>query len=349
MNNTKKNKKRIFNFLKIILSLLFIGWFFNHFFLNNDALVEDIFVIVSSWDKFIFVILSMIFGALAYVSRGLRWVGLIDALGYKTSKINSISAVSVGYFTNVFIPRAGEISRCLMLKKSDNIPTDKLLGTILIERIIDFTFLLFIILISIFLKSKELIQSFNEYQQKREGEGDPSSTKFIILGSLLFIGILIYLFRNKIKQNPFYNKATQFIEGFKEGFKSIKNIKNKRSFWFHTFGIWIMYLLMTYICFQCIDETSNLTVYDGLFVLTLGAIGMILPTPGGLGSYHYFVMIALLGLSVGNGFYSTDYESYNPALLFPFVVHLAQTVISFIMGPVGLLILFMNKKQRIHA
>jgi len=346
MNNTKKNKGKIFNFLKIILSLLFIGWFFNHFLLNNDALVKDMFIIVSSWDKFIFVILSMIFGAWAYVSRGLRWEGLIDALGYKTSKINSISAVSVGYFTNVFIPRAGEISRCIMLKKSDNIPTDKLLGTILIERIIDFTFLLFIMLISVFLKSKELILSFNEYQENKEA---PSNAKFIILGFLLFIGILIYLFRNKIKQNPFFNKVKQFIEGFKEGFNSMKKIKNKKSFWFHTFSIWVMYFLMTYICFQCIDETSNLTVSDGLFVLVLGAIGMILPTPGGLGSYHYFVMIALLGLSVEKGFYSTDYESYNPVLLFPFVVHLAQTAVSFIMGPAGLLILFINKKQKINA
>ena len=48
-------------------------------------------------------------------------------LGYKVSKTNSVSAVSVGYFTNLFIPRAGEISRCTALKKSDDIPVDKLL------------------------------------------------------------------------------------------------------------------------------------------------------------------------------------------------------------------------------
>ena len=74
---------------------------------NPVKLFEEIRKVEISW-----VILSMIFGALAYVSRGLRWIVLIDSLGYKSSKMNSISAVSIGYFTNMFIPRVGEISRC---------------------------------------------------------------------------------------------------------------------------------------------------------------------------------------------------------------------------------------------
>ena len=106
-------------------------------------------------------------------------------------------------------------------------PVDKLFGTILIERVIDFIILIFIMLLSVLLKSGEIIRSFNEYQKI---EREPSNTKFIILGSILFIGIIIYLFQNKIKEPPFYNKVKQFIDGLKEGFKSIKNIKNKICF-----------------------------------------------------------------------------------------------------------------------
>ena len=90
------------------------------------------------------------------MNRGFRWILLIDALGYKTSKTNSVSAVSVGYFTNLFIPRAGEISRCTALKKSDDIPVDKLFGTILIERVIDFVFLLIGFFLALLLKSREI-------------------------------------------------------------------------------------------------------------------------------------------------------------------------------------------------
>ena len=338
------NKKTLFKILKYIASLGFAFGILFFLFKNQDPvqLLAEIQKVDGKW-----VVLSMIFGAWAYVSRGLRWIVLIDALGYKSSKLNSVAAVSIGYFTNLFIPRAGEISRCTALNQVEKIPVDKLFGTILIERVIDFIILIFIILISVLLKSGEIIRSFNEYQKI---EREPSNTKFIILGSLLFIGILIYLFQDKIKKAPFYNKVKQFIEGLKEGFKSIKKIKNKNSFWLHTFSIWTMYFLMTYICFQCIEETSHLTMSDGLFLLFLGGIGMAIPTPGGIGSYHLMVMIGLVALQIPNGFVSIEkYNEYNPAMLFPIIIWFAQSFVSIIMGSAGLLILFMNKKQEINA
>ena len=331
-----ENNKHI---LKIIFSATFMLIIIYYFLGKNpDSVIRDLQLV-----DYRFVILSFIFGAWAYINRGLRWIVLIDALGYKSSKLNSVAAVSVGYFTNLFIPRAGEISRCTALNQVEKVPVDKLFGTILIERVIDFIILIFIILISVFLKSGEIIRSFNEYQKI---EREPSNTKVIILGSLLFIGILIYLFQNKIKKTPFYNKVKQFIEGLKEGFKSIKKIKNKTSFWLHTFSIWTMYFLMTYICFQCIEETSHLTISDGLFLLFLGGIGMAIPTPGGIGSYHLMVMIGLVALQIPNGFVSIEkYNEYNPAMLFPIIIWFAQSFVAIIMGSAGLLILFMNKKQ----
>ena len=111
-----------------------------------------------------------------------------------------------------------------------------------------------------------------------------------------------------------------------------------------------MYFLMTYICFQCIEETSHLTISDGLFLLFLGGIGMAIPTPGGIGSYHLMVMIGLVALQIPNGFVSIEkYNEYNPAMLFPIIIWFAQSFVSIIMGSAGLLILFMNKKQKINA
>ena len=142
MKGKKSHKKLIINFIKIIFSFAFMAFIIYYFFgKNSDSLQRDLLEKVD----YRYVILSMIFGGWAYVSRGLRWIVLIDALDYNTSKINSVSAVSIGYLTNLFIPRAGEISRCTSLKKSDDIPVDKLFGTILIERVIDFAFLIFFI------------------------------------------------------------------------------------------------------------------------------------------------------------------------------------------------------------
>jgi uncharacterized protein (TIRG00374 family) len=344
MNEIQSNKNIPLVILKYIASLSFAGLIIYILFRNQDpvALVEKISEVDFGW-----VILSMIFGGWAYVNRGLRWIVLIDALGYKSSKINSVSAVSVGYFTNMFIPRAGEISRCTALNKVEKIPVDKLFGTILVERVLDFVFLIILFLLILILKFDLILQFFTELGLQSSGSVTSSSTKYYVLVAvLLFFCLAYYLLKKWIVTTIFYEKITEFIDGLKEGFKSIKKMKRKSFFWFHTFSIWIMYFLMTYVCFQAIPETSHLSISDGLFLLVLGGIGMIIPTPGGVGSYHAIVMIGLSVLGVGTIVLSENGDPSNPALLFPTIVHIAQTLVAIIMGFIGLLVLFLSKKKQ---
>ena len=44
--------------------------------------------------------ISMFFGFIAIVSRGLRWVILLQNLSFSVNKLNSVYAVAIGYFTN---------------------------------------------------------------------------------------------------------------------------------------------------------------------------------------------------------------------------------------------------------
>ena len=336
------NKKVLLKVLKYIASLGLAFGILYLLFKNQDPvrLVEEIKKVNGEW-----VVLSMIFGGWAYVSRGLRWIVLIDALGYKSSKWNSISAVSVGYFTNMFIPRAGEISRCTALNQTDKIPVDKLFGTILVERTLDFIFLLFLILLTIALKFNDIFNFYNALQtQQIESAGN---SNLLLLITIIAVLVMSFIFLKKwLKKSSFYDKVLDFIEGLKEGFKSIKNMKRKNAFWFHTFSIWIMYFLMTYICFFSMEETLHLTAGDGLFLLVLGGIGMVIPTPGGVGSYHAIVMIGLSVLGVGTIYLGEGGDPTNPALLFPTIVHVAQTLVAIIMGSIGLLILFVSKKKK---
>ena len=286
----------------------------------------------------------MVFGGWAYISRGLRWIVLIDALGYNSTKLNSIAAVSVGYFTNLFIPRAGEIARCTSLNQTEKIPVDKLFGTILIERVIDFIFLFSLIFLTIILKFNDIFKFYTTLQNQQNG-GAGSNKLLVLLLIVLIAGVLFFLLKKWLKNSKFYEKVLTFIEGLKEGFKSIKNMKRRSAFWFHTFSIWIMYFLMTYICFFCMQETSHLSTSDGLFLLVLGGIGMVIPTPGGVGSYHAIMMIGLSVLGVGTVFLGEGGDPTNPALIFPTIVHVAQTLVAIIMGLIGLLILFLSKKK----
>ena len=344
MKEKRNNQKIFLTAIKYIASLSFAILIIYFLFRNQDPvkLIRDILQVQFGW-----IILSMIFGGCAYVNRGLRWIVLIEAMGYKSSKLNSISAVSVGYFTNLFIPRAGEISRCTALNRVEKIPIDKLFGTILVERVIDFVFLISLFLITLILKFDLILNFFTELGSQNSDSADSISTKYyVLLSILLFFGLTYYYLKKWIIKTSFYEKIIKFIEGIKEGFKSIKKMKRKSDFWFHTFSIWIMYFLMTYICFQAIPETSHLTISDGLFLLILGGIGMVIPTPGGIGSYHAIVMIGLSVLGVGTIILGENGNPSNPALLFPTIVHAAQTLVAIIMGSIALLLLFLSKKKQ---
>ena len=344
MKESKRGKNITLVILKYIASLSFAGLIIYFLFRNQDpaALIEKISEVEIGW-----VFLSIICGGWAYINRGMRWIVLIDALGYKSSKLNSISSVSVGYFTNLFIPRAGEITRCTALNRVEKIPVDKLFGTILVERVIDLVFLISLFLLTLILKLDLILRFFTELGSQSSDSTTLGSTKYYVLISILMFFVLAYyLLKKWIIKTSFYEKIIEFVDGLKEGFKSIKKMKRKLSFWFHTFSIWIMYFLMTYVCFFAIEETSHLTISDGLFLLVLGGIGMVIPTPGGIGSYHAIVMIGLSVLGVGKVYLGEDGDPANPALLFPTIVHASQTLVAIIMGSVGMILLFINKKEQ---
>ena len=111
-------------------------------------------------------LLSILFGFIAYVSRARRWILLINPLGYHPALKNSFYALMTGYLANLALPRIGEITRCVALGKKEKIPVDQLIGTVVVERTIDFlsllTIMIFLIItsgdqISIFLKESILV------------------------------------------------------------------------------------------------------------------------------------------------------------------------------------------------
>tara|TARA_Y100000589_G_scaffold331068_1_gene383112 strand:+ start:134 stop:1111 length:978 start_codon:yes stop_codon:yes gene_type:complete len=322
MNIIKWAKYIFFLFLGIGLAYLA--------FKNQDpkTLISQLKDVNYSW-----VLASIVFGFIAIVSRGLRWVILLKNLNYSSGKLNSIYAVAIGYFTNIAVPRAGEITRCTSLNQTENIPIDKLFGTIILERAIDFIFLIGLSLLVLILKF-ELFLDFL---------GIIFVGQTIEIKSLIFIGlsaialpvILILFFQKIFKNFNFYIKIKEFIIGVKDGFKSIHGLENKAIFWAHTLLIWIMYLMMTYICFFSIEATQMLTLVDGLYAMIIGGYGMVAPVQGGIGAYHYIVKEGLMLISI----------SEDSALLFATIVHTAQTLMTLSVGGISILMVFLSKRK----
>ena len=65
--------------------------------------------------------LSMVFGVTAQLFRGLRWQQSLEPLGEHARKSTCIHAVFLSYASSLIIPRIGEVTRCGVLKKYDNV------------------------------------------------------------------------------------------------------------------------------------------------------------------------------------------------------------------------------------
>ncbi len=237
------------------------------------------------------------------VFRALRWKQLLEPLGYKPAFINALGATMIGYLANLGFPRVGEIVKPGILTKYDNIPLEKGIGTIVVDRILDIISLLFIIGLAVLLS----FETFQEYFEANFSIARAESLKIFLI--LAFVGLLGLMSVNWIlKRSNSKNKLVLLIQslwtGFVEGLVSIKKVKNLPLLISYTILIWLMYYLMTYLCFFAFAPTANLGMTTALIVFVFGTLGIVFPSPGGMGSYHFLVSQALIiyGLSSADAF-----------------------------------------------
>ena len=281
-----------------------------------------------------YLVASMVFGYAAYLFRALRWLLLLKTMNYNASVSHATHAVAAGYFANVIFPRAGEIVRCTSLYKVTGIPVNKLFGTVLLERAIDLVMLFACIAMGFVLKYNEL----NSFVGAVGGESDPaglSSTKLLV--ALCFFIILggLYFFRNQLKKSKLYQKVVSLGVGVKEGFQTAFFMKQKELFVLYTLLIWLMYLLMTYVCFFSIPETSDLRFIDGLYIMVVGGLGMIVPVQGGLGPYHAAVTLGIVSLGL----------SETTGITLAVLIHTAQSIMILITGIIAAIVLSFAKRK----
>ena len=82
-------------------------------------------------------LLTLVFGVFSHVLRGWRWKQTLAPLGAYPKTSDCVNAIFVSYAANLVVPRIGEISRCGILSKYDNVSFSKSLGTVVTERLID--------------------------------------------------------------------------------------------------------------------------------------------------------------------------------------------------------------------
>jgi len=278
---------------------------------------------------------------LSHVSRALRWKIMMRPMGYNPSFLNTFCAVMVGYLANLAVPRLGEVLKCTILGRYEKVPADKLIGTIIVERAVDAVSLGIVFIVAI-VSQADVIGSFAK-ATLLDNFFAGSIQSFVIKSILLVIVViggyflLKYLFK-KYSERGFIHKMKSGVKGIGIGLRSIRHMDNKGAFIFHSILIWTCYIVGTYVGFYAIRETAHLPFAAVFPVLAFASVGMII-TPGGIGSYAYFIqeVMLLYGIERGLGYANGTLQ------------WLAQFFIILVVGFLSLIILPYYNKKRNHA
>jgi len=278
--------------LPLILSVIFLYIAFY----NED--LNKIFAILSNASIFwIFVLLiAMLF---SHYLRALRWKVILKSVKQDTSIINIFGAVMVGYGVSCVVPRLGEVSRAVVLGRWEKLSRSSMFGTVILERIIDIIFLGLTVIVSVIIWSEDLYLKFPWLKSTLY------ITVILIAGVIVFIYFLIR-FREKFYKliikmlgkfsEKLAHKAAYIFDMMTVGFASLKGTKNYIYTFLLSALIMIVYALSAYIGFYTLgmQNIKPVTYAMAWVLMSISAIGVVIPTPGGIGSYEALSKAALV-------------------------------------------------------
>ncbi len=276
------------------------------------------------------VVASIVLSIVAYVARAYRWNILLKPLGHDLKTSRTTLAILIGYLANLALPRLGEITRCGVLNRNDNVPIPSALGTVVVERLIDVLSLFILVGLSLFIEYERLVRFLTAAYAYLEL---PMWVLYLVLtiGILGLVGIF-FLIKN---QSKLQGKMSKVIQGFVNGFLSLKDIKNPLAFLVSTAIIWVIYYLMSYIIIFSLPETAHLGFGAGLMLLITGGIALSLPVQSGFGTYHGMIAGMLL-------LYSID---QNTGVFLATLLHSSQLVAIAFFGTIAVIISFLVRRK----
>lgn len=290
--------------------------------------------------------IAMVLALLSHSSRAWRWKYPLASMQLYPSTYNSFFAVMIGYLANLAIPRLGEASRCAVMARYEQMPFEKLFGTVIAERIADMLMLLLIMGVALILQFDNLYMLLNQDlstsdfssqgQMALQGEtmmdalvAKLPSVWALVIAGLALLGLLtgfIVLIRNS--RHPFILKVRLIFLGFWEGMKSIYSMERKWYFIFHTVFIWVMYIMMFYVAIFSLPGIKDIP-FEAVLVTFVTASFAFIIIQGGLGAFPIMVMFTL-------AMYGVD---KNEGLAFGWIIWTAQTALVILMGLISMLLM----------
>jgi uncharacterized protein (TIRG00374 family) len=290
--------------------------------------------------NYFWIVVSLLISWLSHFLRAYRWNYLLKPTGHKINLVNANCYVMIGYLANYGIPRMGEISRCTLAPKYDDVPFEVAFGTVITERIIDFILFLLIFALTFLVQFKELSGLVSKYIF------DPllnilsglshSSTKLIMLGVLMVVVTAGFFLLRKKFSGLLKGKLGGILKGMGEGLSSIAKMEKPYKFIVLSLLIWACYFYSLYVCFFALNGTSQLGQSECLTLLLFGTFGVMF-APGGLGAYPAIISWILFNT------YGVDEIS---SFALPWLAWTSQFALILVLGLISIIIVPIYNRNR---
>jgi glycosyltransferase 2 family protein len=282
-----------------------------------DKLLQD-FSTVNLW----WILAVLVAFTVSNIFRALRWQMLLDPLGYQVRFSNGFLTILLGYFANLFLPRMGEVIRAGSLARYEKIPVEKVMGTVGMDRLMDFLCLGGVVGLAFLFEGDTLWGFISQRKSGGAGGGlfqNPIVQAFLLISALG--AVLLFLFRKKLSEHPLFQKIGKLLKGFLDGLRSVLKLKKPGLFIGYSVGIWLMFYLQCWFNLMAFPPTAHLGMSAALMVFVFGTLGFVIPSPGGMGTFHALCIaaLALYGIHGSDGFSYANIAFFAVQIFYNFV------------------------------
>ncbi len=238
---------------------------------------------------------------LSHAFRAWRWEYLLRPVKKDIRYRNLFSALMVGYMMNNVLPRAGELVRPYAINKLEGISRSTAFGTVLMERIFDILSFMCVIALIPLVYSGPLTQAFPWLEETGIWLAAITFAFLALFAFLMVRRDIVMRLLGSVTKHLSEQKAKMvehITHSFLDGFLFLKEPSSYIMIGLLSVIVWGLYIVMMYLPFYAfgLTEKYSLDMSSAMVVQAISSIGIVIPTPGATGPYHYFTIQTLTKL-----------------------------------------------------
>ena len=223
--------------------------------------------------------------------QALRWQCYLRPVGHASLR-SSFDILIIGYMVSNILPgRLGDIvARPLLMRRWEGIQAVKTLATIAIERLFDI--LMLVLCLAAYLGLFLAADAADDFSAASGIgmlmlAGCTAATGFLIALRFhrhTFLELLARMLRTLPERVR--EMAMERAHAFADGLELFRDLPNTVLSIFYSFATWTLHGVAIWAVVKAMG-ISSFRPSDTLLLLGLGGVGIAIPTPGGIGSFHY--------------------------------------------------------------